>query len=333
MFCPKCGKKLDDSAIFCQFCGAKVKDFMNEEPVNEAPVNEKKEIEPIKENTPAPDIVIPADEDEPIKVTRMVVPKNIKETTDADREEDAKEVKEMFFKKAEPSQELLNELAEAEMEAAKATEKTMAVEAANKAKIDKEKEEIENIKEEAKKANFEGANKSGLFKKAIGDMSDEDLDKPVFRTKIFIIGVIVLIALGVASGVVIVTLRTRTSMSYSSNTLENNPYDKFEISETPKVKNGWEGDYFYRNDKAVKEEWVKYNNDWYYCGRDGATVKNEWVDLKNGSWSYCDDTGKMALNDYKLIDGALYFFDSNGVMVHDTLTPNGSYATSDGTIR
>lgn len=78
------------------------------------------------------------------------------------------------------------------------------------------------------------------------------------------------------------------------------------IRETTQApKNGWEGDYYYKNGSLVKNQWVEYGKDWYYCGPSGAILKNQWIDKT-------------------------YYVDSEGKMLRNTTTPDGNRVDADG---
>lgn len=70
-------------------------------------------------------------------------------------------------------------------------------------------------------------------------------------------------------------------------------------------KNGWYGDYYYDNNKKVKNEWRQYGDDWYYCGPQGEILKNTWIEDEY----YVDESGKMLMN---------------------TFTPDGYFVGADG---
>lgn len=70
-------------------------------------------------------------------------------------------------------------------------------------------------------------------------------------------------------------------------------------------KNGWYGDYYFENNRMIKNEWRQYGNDWYYCGPKGKILKSAWV---NNQY-YVDATGKMLVN---------------------TITPDGYQVGADG---
>ena len=65
----------------------------------------------------------------------------------------------------------------------------------------------------------------------------------------------------------------------------------------------------------MKKGWIKYNNNWYYLGKDGVMVlgwqKINWHD--KDSWFYFDSKGKLVTNQCRTIDAYSFCFDSNGV--------------------
>ena len=99
------------------------------------------------------------------------------------------------------------------------------------------------------------------------------------------------------------------------------------------VPNGWEaknGKWYYYVDGNPLKGWNKIGNDWYYFIGDGEMVvgmlhDNDYnasfiFDYRghmctgwkqfNGSWFYCEDTGKCATG-WKKIDGKWYYFDKS----------------------
>lgn len=83
--------------------------------------------------------------------------------------------------------------------------------------------------------------------------------------------------------------------------------------------------------------WFKVGADWYYANKSGAQVKSAWQ--KSGGkwyWLQADNDGKMAVNKTLTIKGALYSFDSNGIMLADRqvdLADGGyGFAASSGAI-
>jgi len=47
-------------------------------------------------------------------------------------------------------------------------------------------------------------------------------------------------------------------------------------------------------------------------------------------WWYTHEDGSYTMNDWEQIEGKYYYFDGNGYMLHDTVTPDGYYVGSDG---
>ena len=100
-----------------------------------------------------------------------------------------------------------------------------------------------------------------------------------------------------------------------------------------KVKNGWDGDSYYRNNSVAKNEWLQYDNDWYFVGSDGAIVKNQWVQGK-----YVGSDGKMYAGK-QTPDGKYVGMDGNVVNVSNDLkksiekeaaNPDSWYKTQSG---
>ena len=50
----------------------------------------------------------------------------------------------------------------------------------------------------------------------------------------------------------------------------------------------------------------------------------------SGKWHYMKDDGSLAANGWQAIDGAFYYFDSDGWMLADTTTPDGYKVGADG---
>ena len=282
MFCSKCGNKLEDDALFCAHCGAKV----------------------IKETSE------PLDE---VKLNK-IEPKPIKTATQEEKRQNEEEVKGMFFKKVEVSQELLNELKDAEVKEAKNTKAENLVENLN---------DISKQQTNDGQANEDTINdkKVSFIKRLIGDkVSDANIDTPVWKLKPVIFGSLALVAMLVLTVILVVFKRTDTSMHINKNGINNYTYydqNDMESSyvETSKKssnkvkKNGWEGDYYYKNDIMVTNDWAQYGDDWYYLGADGAIVRSG----------------------YQVIDGANYYFDVTGKMLINSFTPDAAhYAGPDG---
>ena len=92
------------------------------------------------------------------------------------------------------------------------------------------------------------------------------------------------------------------------------------------VSNGWDGDYYYIDGKKIINDWIQYNNKWYYLDTDGKYVRGDWKQVGN-DWYYFDSNGGMLSNEW--VDGK-YYVDSNGKMLKDTITPDGYYVNANG---
>lgn len=56
----------------------------------------------------------------------------------------------------------------------------------------------------------------------------------------------------------------------------------------------------------------------------------EWKKEANGRWWYQNDDGSFTANGWQNIDGAEYYFDAEGYMLSDTVTPDGYRVGPDG---
>lgn len=92
------------------------------------------------------------------------------------------------------------------------------------------------------------------------------------------------------------------------------------------VSNGWDGDYYYIDGKKIINDWIQYNNKWYYLDTDGKYVRGDWKQVGNDLY-YFDSNGGMLSNEW--VDGK-YYVDSNGKMLKDTITPDGYYVDVNG---
>ena len=92
------------------------------------------------------------------------------------------------------------------------------------------------------------------------------------------------------------------------------------------VSNGWDGDYYYVDGKRIINDWVQYNDKWYYLDTDGKYVRGDWKQVGN-DWYYFNTNGDMLSNEW--VDGK-YYVDSNGKMLKDTITPDGYYVDVNG---
>ena len=49
-------------------------------------------------------------------------------------------------------------------------------------------------------------------------------------------------------------------------------------------------------------------------------------------WFYLKDNGQYATNEWDTINGKYYYFDGNGYMLSDTITPDGYTVNADGSL-
>ena len=85
------------------------------------------------------------------------------------------------------------------------------------------------------------------------------------------------------------------------------------------VKNQWIGNYYFENDgKMATNKWI----DNYYVDSNGLYTPDKWV-LTNGKYWYRHQDGSYTKNDFEVIQGQTYYFDSNGYMVMGVMKING----------
>lgn len=112
------------------------------------------------------------------------------------------------------------------------------------------------------------------------------------------------------------------------------------------INNDW---YYLKSNGPMATSWQKINDDWYYLKPNGpmATgwrfLDNNWYHLsENGpmtigwknsddKWYYLDDNGAMAQDSEKTINGNIYKFDSDGVMITDKWFES-TYVNKDGIV-
>lgn len=299
MFCLKCGTQLDDGALFCPMCGTKVVPKNNNANQNVTQDNSNNKTE---------------NETADIELNK-IEPKQIKTVTEEEKKQNAEEVKGMFFKKKEVSQELIDELNEAE-------------------KDEQQHNVFTSSDEQAISENTQEAKKDSVMQKMMGKVSDKDLDKPVYKTKVVIFGVIALAVMLVGTIVTISGVRIRANSNYSEEMIEDaDKYVKYEIKDDEKTKkkdnkkNGWIGDYYYEDGKKVKSTWAQYGEDWYYLDKNGDIVKSDWVEdpPNSNKWYYADANGKMLKGKYEFVDGVAYYFQSDGLLLTNGVTPDGQH--------
>lgn len=89
------------------------------------------------------------------------------------------------------------------------------------------------------------------------------------------------------------------------------------------IKNTWFYDnnykktYYFNNEGNMVAGWLNLNNDWYYLNNDGS-MQTGWKQI-GYNWYYLNYDGKMKTGWFKDSDGKYYYFyQSTGVMAHDT---------------
>ncbi|CAG9356724.1 N-acetylmuramoyl-L-alanine amidase family protein [Clostridium perfringens] len=112
------------------------------------------------------------------------------------------------------------------------------------------------------------------------------------------------------------------------------------------INNDW---YYLKSNGTMATSWQKINNNWYYLNSNGpmATgwrfLDNNWYHLsENGpmtigwknsddKWYYLDNNGAMVQNSEKTVNGNIYKFDSDGVMITDKWF-GSTYVNKDGIV-
>lgn len=70
------------------------------------------------------------------------------------------------------------------------------------------------------------------------------------------------------------------------------------------------------------EGWSQEGTDWTYTDSNGMTVKDNWVQGKNGDWFYLDGFGKMAHDKWVEVDKKWFYAGSNGVIAQEQWIQN-----------
>lgn len=70
------------------------------------------------------------------------------------------------------------------------------------------------------------------------------------------------------------------------------------------------------------EGWSQEGNDWTYTDSNGMTVKDNWVQGKNGDWFYLDGFGKMAHDKWVEVNKKWFYAGSNGVIAQEQWIQN-----------
>lgn len=89
---------------------------------------------------------------------------------------------------------------------------------------------------------------------------------------------------------------------------------------------GWHGNFYYKNGKKVKNEWVLDKGGWYYMNSDGRHAVL-WQKI-NGEYYYFGPGGRMVVDSW--VDGNNYYVDASGKMLRNTVTPDGYLVGADG---
>ncbi|WP_440907070.1 cell wall-binding protein [Clostridium perfringens] len=92
------------------------------------------------------------------------------------------------------------------------------------------------------------------------------------------------------------------------------------------INNDW---YYLKSNGPMATSWQKINDDWYYLKPNGPMA----IGWKNSDdkWYYLDDNGAMAQDSEKTINGNIYKFDSDGVMITDKWFES-TYINKDGIV-
>lgn len=70
------------------------------------------------------------------------------------------------------------------------------------------------------------------------------------------------------------------------------------------------------------EGWSQEGTDWTYTDSNGMTVKDDWVQGKNGDWFYLDGFGKMAHDKWVEVNKKWFYAGSNGVIAQEQWIQN-----------
>lgn len=66
------------------------------------------------------------------------------------------------------------------------------------------------------------------------------------------------------------------------------------------------------------------------AGAYDETDASGWVKAEDGSWKYRKPDGTFVSNSWLNVDNKLYYMDADGIMLSDTLAPDGSYVNENG---
>lgn len=70
------------------------------------------------------------------------------------------------------------------------------------------------------------------------------------------------------------------------------------------------------------EGWSQEGTDWTYTDSNGMTIKDDWVQGKNGDWFYLDGFGKMAHDKWVEVNKKWFYAGSNGVIAQEQWIQN-----------
>ncbi|OON84850.1 hypothetical protein BXO88_15310 [Oribacterium sp. C9] len=89
--------------------------------------------------------------------------------------------------------------------------------------------------------------------------------------------------------------------------------------------------YYIDSNGIMSTGWIKIGDSWYHMSESGAMQCNAWINSGN-NWYYLGPDGRMITNKEVKLSGKRYCFDENGIMLHDTYSPEGLYIGSDGAV-
>lgn len=178
------------------------------------------------------------------------------------------------------------------------------------------------------------------------DINENNTSKKKYGDIVFLLPIIILIYLIVnnsinppsnnyyyksnqSSSAVSETIANTENSNQSKNTSNNSSGNSVYNNVTPKTI-GWVqagNDWYYYNEFGVMvvNGWANSDGNLYCFGADGRMYRSTWINYNNQLF-YVDDTGKMLSNQWV---GNKYV-GADGVMLRNTLTPDGYYVGADG---
>ncbi|ELC8354977.1 cell wall-binding protein [Clostridium perfringens] len=93
-----------------------------------------------------------------------------------------------------------------------------------------------------------------------------------------------------------------------------------------KIDNNW---YYLKSNGPMATGWRFLDNNWYHLSENGPMTIG-WK-ISDDKWYYLDDNGAMAQDSEKTINGNIYKFDSDGVMITDKWFES-TYVNKDGIV-